>query len=510
MNYKKAMPFILVLVLWQLPLYSTTWVAGGKGDMTGASDTNGGGYEGSRTWDDFQGANGGAKYTVIECDYNDGTGVITKAGQFAVNLDDLWVNVKEGAAGGWVEKRYKITASTADTITVTAGEGANANVDVWVGGAFDDTKAGIDAGLAEMVGGDTLMIATNPASQKNIDCAATITIPAALAGTSSANCIIKGVDYADGGDLSISEQIPKLTGTASLANGVLYFGNAANIYFTVENIEIDAGGVGKADFCIKALITNFSTFKNCILHNALDNAAFYSDGDGHAFVGCELYGSGYGIRYGLNDGRIVCFYGNSFHDNTNDGVYIDDTSAVIIGNLFYDNGGRGLFLKGGNFSYGVACIFDNTFYANDGHNIQMETSVLTIMINNTMSGSTGGYGLQLDTDGYFMHFSNNNSYNNFSGHCNKAVADGAWDVYLDGGNDHSNPTFEGSDADGDFRPADGSVLLGIGYPDYFPFGGDRDNLQNYGHIGAVTRDEPAGGGGSTTNIFINDRSGGKN
>jgi hypothetical protein len=120
-----------------LPSYPTkTIVVGGQGDRSGASDDNGGAYSSDIDYTSFQGVNGGPLYAVAGCAYDTATGKITKSASFATGLEGCWVNTREGAAGAWVEKRYYIQASDADSITIGAGLGSNADIDVWVGGAL--------------------------------------------------------------------------------------------------------------------------------------------------------------------------------------------------------------------------------------------------------------------------------------------------------------------------------------------------------------------------------------
>lgn len=120
-----------------IPKYpAKTIVAGGQGTRADASDNNGGCFSSDSDYASFQGANGAALYTVAGCAYDTDTGKITKAGEFATGLEGVWVNTREGAAGAWVEKRYWIQASDANSITIGAGLGSNADIDVWVGGAL--------------------------------------------------------------------------------------------------------------------------------------------------------------------------------------------------------------------------------------------------------------------------------------------------------------------------------------------------------------------------------------
>lgn len=120
-----------------IPIYpAKTIVAGGQGTRADASDNNGGCFSSDSDYASFQDTNGGPLYTVTECAYDTDTGKITKAGEFATGLEGVWVNTREGAAGAWVEKRYWIQASDANSITIGAGLGSNADIDVWVGGAL--------------------------------------------------------------------------------------------------------------------------------------------------------------------------------------------------------------------------------------------------------------------------------------------------------------------------------------------------------------------------------------
>jgi hypothetical protein len=122
-----------------------TVIVGGQGDHSGANDDNGGGYSSDSTYLTFQGANGGPLFTIVSGTYDSNTGKITKVASFDVGLEGVWVNTREGAAGAWVEKRYYIQASDADSITIGAGLGSNADIDVWVGGALKT----IEEALAE-------------------------------------------------------------------------------------------------------------------------------------------------------------------------------------------------------------------------------------------------------------------------------------------------------------------------------------------------------------------------
>ena len=88
-----------------------TIVVGGAGTRADASDTNGGAFEGSRTWSDFQGANGAAIDTATGASISDnGSGFvrITSAGDFANSLVDVYAYCDFAAT--YTDGIYNITA----------------------------------------------------------------------------------------------------------------------------------------------------------------------------------------------------------------------------------------------------------------------------------------------------------------------------------------------------------------------------------------------------------------
>lgn len=143
---KRCLLFLLLLCLPCLAGTDVTCYLGGDS----SSATNGGWAYSSVAAATVCGTGGAAKYTVADGTIDQDTTVrITKTGEFATGLEGVWayVNFTGDAADG----RYRITGSTANSITISLAWNAlyadDAATNVYVGGALVTADATLQAAL---------------------------------------------------------------------------------------------------------------------------------------------------------------------------------------------------------------------------------------------------------------------------------------------------------------------------------------------------------------------------
>lgn len=262
--------------------------------------------------------------------------------------------------------------------------------------------------------------------------------------------------------------------------------NSAGNYQNYINLEIrEAGSHG---FAISVSYAGGFIFKNVNLTN--------NGGDGFYTVNRRVetmfYDSesannsseGY-YNYQANREGDCKFYGSEIHDNSADGIY----GCYITGSmtLAYDNAGDGAVSQWSE----SAQINSWTFEGNTGDGLDIDKDMQGYVFSSIFSNN-GGYGLNVSDGDYTGAFGTetfdyNAFYNNTSGARNNIGA-GDNDITTD-------PTY--TNAAGDDYSV-GTNMKAKGFPSAFPSG----NTTSYVDIGAVQRQEPAGGSGSSEHSYV--------
>ena len=465
-----------------------TFAVGGRGTMADAIADNGGGYvSGSAAgWTTFQGANGGALHIVTGASYATATGVITKAGEFAVGLTGVLVHTKEGAAGAWAEAWHAITASDSNSITIASGLGDNTDIDVWVGGAWLATDVGIQAALDLVAAGDTIKISN--AGTHTLG--ASVTVDGAT-GTAGSNITVEGVVAATGVQCAVTDTLPVITTGSTLADG-LFKCYEATKYYKYYCLEFDGAkddGV-RATYCVSedgiGGIQGYG-FYGCLFHDAESSAVYWGGTARYHLivVDCEIFdngGSGIGRTHIARNCPQV--FNCSIHDNGGNGIEIGAFLAYINGNLIYNNAGHGIDLAASE-----AVISNNVLYGNDDGLYVSVTSVYRVIIYNNTAVFNRGYGFNLNgmVLGEIDYFGHNHAYDNDQDegiaaggdYCSECASEAIFQAFGNGNNRTGDPKFASVvDGSEDFTPGTGSDLIG--------------NALNGGDIGAL---QSVGGGG---------------
>lgn len=369
------------------------WIAGGRGDMSGASNDNGGGFVqgGTATYLTCQDSNGGpASYHATWNNLQSACNVVNDNGNVKINAPDIYFGACYEGTYAYVEFADTYLDDWYNVIEVHIGGGhividlvytSDTTCDCHVGGAFgltDGVKTAFEL-LANT--SDEVLVATDVSSSTVHSAFTTITLNA-IVGGATAPIIIKGVNKEDGTDLSLTDARPTIRATAILASGIIYINNSSTDYYKWENIIID--GDGLAAYCVYCSTTanwhywTHCEFKNGTFHNV--NSA----GDYWTFIDCESSGSGIGI--GIKVSGDYCLVINSpVHDNGAHGMNLLGVRSIGVGCTSYDNTERGLALGNGN--YGGAYI-DCTEYDAGHHGYHIGTGTFFVIVCNcTASGN---------------------------------------------------------------------------------------------------------------------------
>lgn len=259
----------------------------------------------------------------------------------------------------------------------------------------------------------------------------------------------------------------------------------------IENIEVDQDGAsGNA-------INNIG--QGSVLFNVkivdAGNDGIDINEDGVRIIGCEISGCG-GDAIDSANLAFIQIVGCYIHDNTgngwNSGATI--TRSVLIDNIFDTNGGSGINLSGAPSALNSCLvIYGNTFYGNGAHGITASDGDHSALLMNNLfldNGNTGSeYNLNWPIS---FHLSNFGNWNIFSQ--NGGAGGTNLNNYTAQSNDlTSNPDINTST----FLPNSGSPAKAAGFPGAIPPTGTAA-VTGYRDIGAMQRQEAGSGGGLIT------------
>lgn len=333
---------------------SKVLMAYGRGTHSGASNTNGGGWERntSRSWTDSQDANGGPIDTTNSATItNNGSGSvrITSAGNFSNSLIDLYVYVDFAAT--YTDGRYKITAVDVSgnyiDIDLTYSADTTATL-VNVGGALlDQHGMGLALGQGDVgkIPNDTIL--TN-ANGSNYMFESTVIVTGATDYDKFLNRIkIEGVDDVTG---IVDFDNPTKFNAATTNLGIRCFTNydyvGLECYNTSSGSVFDTtGGQDRINYI------------GCIAHDSGGGNVGFSGDDGVVAIGCLAYNNNLGGFLFDNDSEAM--YCTAYD---NGGVGIDmDGNAKIVGCNSYNN-------TTGQIQCNYGAVSDNIVWNEDDDN----------------------------------------------------------------------------------------------------------------------------------------------
>mgnify|MGYP001568243310 CR=1 FL=1 len=361
---------------------------------------------------------------------------------------------------GFTVGLYEIVSVSVVTATVdrVAGTGGSTGGTGNLGGARSGFSVGTTTLQASLVAGQKVYVKNEAWNE-----AVSLTI----AGTATNPITIEGYN-ASRGDLDF---VPSqwanrpVNDRASAAGDAFDFASGANNYVVKYLVAKSAGAIGFDN-------PGDALFIGC---RATANGT-NGFSTGVLGVACEAdLNGGAGISSGSADHRALGFY---LHNNTGRGAQTTTSGGLFYSfSVFEANASDGIEVAGSGALTALNCICDgNTGAASDGVSIVN----IRILLNNCIFSNNGRYGVNASTSGAASWA----NYNNYFGN-----ATAARNNFPTGPNDQAvDPGFVDR-ANGNF--AIGTALKALGYPGIFPAGLSTGYLD----IGAVQRQEPAGGGG---------------
>lgn len=263
-----------------------------------------------------------------------------------------------------------------------------------------------------------------------------------------------------------TETIVTITTNSKLSLGLVRF---VTVDYTLwKNIDFNAGG--KDDAKAAYAVYNgdsgciFHTFVNCYFRGAsIDGFYVAASSNNWNIINCKAYLNGnYGIFFRTSNGLISNSY---IYDNDSDGVYQRSAECIHNGNIYYNNGGNGLNLPSqGKWIH----IINNTFYGNvnDGLSIDDLADGCVVFNNTSSENSNYGYDLQGKSMQPLSYFGYNHSYNNKSGHLSELSVPGSdseFESFREGNNQTGDPKFAIIEPSViDFTPVTDSPLIDNG------------------------------------------------
>ncbi len=308
------------------------------------------------------------------------------------------------------------------------------------------------------------------------------------AGTATAPIWLRGYDTVIGDldDVPVSQRTP---GTDmplfTFTTGRLRFGTAADFYI-MSSIAVTSATTTEGSIYIAGTPIHFRRIR--VDHTGTTSgveAVYCNVASGYQmFEGCHFLNT--------SDGAVVTAFSRpTFHgciiEGGDDGIVCDD-SPRFIGNIFDSQGGHCLNLGEVN---NPTVIIGNSFYNNGTTSDAIYLSSLpaqTTILNNVFS-TIKRYAINnaSGADSIAFYIASNLYHSITTGQLNGITES----VQFDALTDSSSPFTDA--ANQDFTIVDGSNAIAAGSPGMF----EKTGPTTYLDLGAVQREEPAGGGGTT-------------
>ena len=371
---------------------------------TAGNEFNGGGFDpATRTFADARGANGAVLHvsTTGTLSNSGGNVMVTDNGQFAVDLDGIYCYF--AGVGVYPADRYKITASSANTITLDlAWSAADTINNCRVGGSvLDDANDAtqIAVVLQSAVAGDRILV------EDGFDYSADINI--STAGTHAAMIWMLGVD-SNGDAITDIANYPSIRAeNAAVSNGI-HWSSLSD--WVIRGLKFDGNSNGT--YACRFSTTNYMDIGYLEIVNA-GNVGFYAQCS-YSFVhDIEAHDNvSRGLSVTLSLGLL---YNCKSYDNGGAGMTTWGDGVTIANCVFCDNGAEGIYLAG---TYMGNRILNCTIDDNASHGIRCGGSEEGMVVRNNIISNNGGYGIEFLASGDQdrAEISYNDSFNN-SDHC---------------------------------------------------------------------------------------------
>lgn len=369
---------------------------------------------------------------------------------------DVGNNIAITSGTGFTAGIYNIRSYSAAAVTLDRSPGTLASTGGVgnLGGARNGLNQGTTKVQASVVAGNKIWIKNEAWNEA---------ITMSVSGTTDNPITYEGYNSTRG-DAPTGSNRPRNNRASAAGNAIS--GNVAdNIYknIWVSNCGSTGGWTNTAS----------SAFINC----RSSNNTGYGFNLGGLKINCEADNNttnGFNNASATQRGMHGCYS----HDNSTSGINVQSVSETISFSIFESNASHGVTASSGSYSQFINCTINgNTGASTDGINTST-TPAGNLFYNNTITNN-GRYGVNA-TGGNSAICDNNNYYGNGTAARNNFPT-GPNDVALDPG--YTN------EAGGDFSI--GTNLKALGFPGLFPSGTSTGYLD----IGAVQRQEPAGGGG---------------
>jgi hypothetical protein len=244
---------------------------------------------------------------------------------------------------------------------------------------------------------------------------------------------------------------------------------SSNIVVNGNNVIIESNRINAKYTAIKANSSNATIYDNLIDQVAF-TAIHFIDSQGQIYN--NQIGSVYMNMFFVDSNVQV--YRNIINGNgeSNNGIMMENTTAIIANNLIYKHVFDGINANSGSY----ATIINNTFYANETHGIISIDSTTVIMNNIIMSSQYGIYKIGTIEPSISYNNIGNNSIGNYytEGDIPFVPASGVGEISVD-------PNFKDVNT-GNFELNSKSGCIDKGNPDatYKDKNGTRNNIGAYG------------------------------
>ena len=422
------------------------------------SDNNGGGFKAGATGVDRSQQNGAfASLTTLSLVHTTTTQINVSLTDYTVSADDVG-NVLQITGGSATAGFYEITAVDVGnnrwTLDRSAGTAAQTVV-----GAMGGALATVNKANGALVAGQKIHVKAEAWNE-----AVSITV----AGTSAAPIVIEGYTstHGDGGSA---------TNNRASAAGDAITCSVTGLVF--KNLIATAAGGDGFDVSTASSIK----YINCRA-TANGGAGFNASQNGgiRTYINCQSDGNtGGGFVAGGGNASTMLAIGCESRGNGGNGYQATSSGEIrIVHCLCYGNSATGITPNQGTTAIINTTVHSNTGASSDGYSFGAAGFNITIW--NCIFSSNGRYGINF---GSSTGHSPNINYNNFHSNGTAArnnIAAGANDLALD-------PQYTDA-SNGNFTI--GTNLKAAGFPGLFP----RGVTTGYLDMGAVQRQEPAGGG----------------